>query len=330
MRKGIFYALSVLLSIVFLVEPVSSDESTGSAFITIGTGAITGLYYPTGNAIAKLINTKRKEYNIRITVETTHGSVFNINAVMRGDMEFGLVQSDRQYQAINGLAEWIDKGKQSDLRAVYSIYYESLTLVAADDTGIKTIADLKGKNVNIGYPGSGQRQNAIDVLTAVGLDFKTDINPEGVKVSEAGDLLQDNLIDAFFYTVGHPSEAIRDVTSGKRKVRFVSITGVDPLLAQHPYYSHSMIQVKNYPDVKNPVDVPTIGVKATLVTSAQTPDKIVYAIAKEVFENLASFKKLHPAYSHLTPAKMLECLSAPLHPGAMRYYREVGLVKSVK
>ncbi len=327
MQKGFFCVASILLGFVFLLEPVKSDELTGTALVTIGTGAITGLYHPTGNAIAKLINTKRQEYSIRITVETTSGSVFNVNAIMRGDMEFGLVQSDRQYQAVNGLAEWMDKGRQSDLRAVFSIYLESLTLVAADDAGIKTITDLKGKNVSIGYPGSGQRQNAMDVLTAVGLDFKKDINPEGVKASESADLLLNNLIDAFFYTVGHPSEAIRKLTSGKRKVRFASITGVDALLNRHPYYSQSVIPVKEYPGVKNTEDVPTIGVKATLVTSAKVKDEIVHAVTKEVFENLASFKKLHPAYSDLTPAGMLEGLSAPIHPGAMQYYREVGLVE---
>jgi len=329
MRKISFCTLACLFGMIaFGVEPVKSEESTGRAFVTIGTGSITGLYYPTGNAIAKLINTKRKEYGIRIAVETSSGSVFNVNAVMRGDIEFGLVQSDRQYQAVNGLAEWTDKGKHADLRAVFSIYPESLTLVVADDAGIKTIRDLRGKNVSIGYPGSGQRQNAIDVLSAVGLDFKKDINAEGIKASEAEDLLMNHLIDAFFYTVGHPSEAIREVTSGKRKVRFASITGVDALLAKHPYYCQSVIAVKNYPDVQNTADVPTIGVKATLVTSAKEPDRIVYAITKEVFENLASFKKLHPAYSALTPAGMLEGLSAPIHRGALRYYREAGLVKT--
>ncbi len=320
-----FCVVAVLLGFVFL-EPARSDESTGTVSVTIGSGAITGLYYPTSNAIAKLLNTRRQEYGIHITVEITRGSVSNINAIMRGEMQFGLAQSDRQYQAVNGLSEWSDQGKQFDLRAVFSIYHESLTLVAADNAGIKTITDLKGKNVSIGYPGSGQRQNAIDALTAVGLDFKKDINAEGIKASEAEDLLLNNLIDAFFYTVGHPSESIRKITSGKRKVRFASITGVDALLDRYSYYRKSVIPVKEYPGVKNTKDVPTIGVKATLVTSAKTPDKIVYAITKEVFQNLASFKKLHPAYSDLTPAGMLEGLSAPIHPGAMQYYRRVGLV----
>ena len=325
MQKIIFCVSAFLFGFALLSEPANSDQSTETSFVTIGTGSTIGLYYPTGNAIAKLINTQRQKYGIRITVETTSGSVFNVNAVMHGKMQFGMAQSDKQYQAVNGLFEWIEKGKQSDLRAVFSLYHESLTLIAADDAGIKKITDLRGKNVSIGYPGSGQRRNAIDVLTALGLDFKKDINAEGLKVSEAQDLLLYNLIDAFFYTVGHPSEAIRKITSGTRKVRFASIANIGALLAQYPYYSQSVIPVKEYPGAANNEDVPTIGVKATLVTSAKVPDKIVYAIAKEVFENLASFKKLHPAYSALTPAGMLEGLSAPIHPGAMRYYQEVSL-----
>ncbi len=325
MRKSIFVVSALLFSLILTAATVWSGSLTETIFVKMGSGLMTGLYYPTGNAIAKLVNAKRQEYGLHITVETTTGSVFNVNAVMKGEMEFGLVQADRQYQAVNGLAEWKEKGKQADLRAVLSLYQESLTLIAGADTGIRTIEDVRGKNVNIGYPGSGHRQNAIDVLTAVGLDLTRDINPEGIKVSDALDLFQARMIDAFFYTVGHPSEAIVKVSSGKRALRFVPITGVDALLDRHPYYSHSIIPIKHYPGAENSQDVPTIGVKATLITRAQTPAKIVYAVTKEVFENLETLKELHPAYSNLKPAGMLEGWSAPIHEGAQRYYEEVGL-----
>ncbi len=325
MRKSIYFVSVLLFSLTLTAETLRSESLVETVFVKMGSGSMTGLYYPTGNAIAKLVNAKRREYGLRITVETTTGSVFNVNAVLKGEMEFGLVQADRQYQAVNGLAEWKEKGEQTDLRAVLSLYQESLTLIAGADSGIRTIQDVKGKNINIGYPGSGHRQNAIDVLTAVGLDFTRDINPEGIKVSDAIDLFEARLIDAFFYTVGHPSEAIREVSSGKRAVWFVPITGVDALLKRHPYYSQSIIPMKHYPGAKNSQDIPTIGVKATLIARAQTPAKIVYAVTKEVFENLKSLKELHPAYSDLTPASMLEGLSAPIHEGARRYYREAGL-----
>jgi TRAP transporter TAXI family solute receptor len=301
-----------------------------TTFVTIGTGGITGVYYPTGGAIARIVNKKRKAYGIRATVESTGGSVFNVNAVMAGDLEFGVVQSDRQYQAINGLAEWKDKGPQKDLRAVFTIHPESITLVAADDSYIRTINDLKGKRVNIGNPGSGQRQNSIDGLTNAGIDYKKDLQAEGVKAAEAPGLLQDGRIDAFFYTVGHPSGAIKEATAGRRKVHFVPITGVDKLLAKYPYYAKAHIPIKLYPGATNTSDVMTFGVKATFVTSAKVPDRVVYAITKEVFENFESFKKLHPAYQVLTKQNMLEGMSAPIHPGAMKYYKESGLAKYLK
>lgn len=307
------------------VPEAAPGAATKATFITIGTGGITGVYYPTGGAIAKIVNKKREEYGIRCTVESTGGSVFNVNAIMAGDLDFGVVQSDRQYQAINGMAEWSEKGKQEDLRAVFSIHPESITLVAAVDAGINDISDLKGKRINIGNPGSGQRQNSIDALEAVGIDYEKDLTAEGIKAAEAPGLLQDGRIDAFFYTVGHPSGAIKEATAGKRKVRFASITGIDTLLAKYPYYAKASIPISLYPGAENESDVETFGVKATFVTSAKVPDNIVYAVTKEVFENFDDFKKLHPAYQVLTKEGMLEGLSAPIHPGAMKYYKEVGL-----
>lgn len=334
MKQLTVLCMAVLLGVALLAG-CGSEEQKASApaapavqkttFVTIGTGGITGVYYPTGGAIAKIVNQKKDQYGIRCTVESTGGSVFNVNAIMAGDLQFGVVQSDRQYQAVKGEAEWQDKGPQTDLRAVFSIHPESVTLVAAVDAGIKTILDLKGKRVNIGNPGSGQRQNAIDALEAVGIDYNTDLNAESIKAAEAPGLLQDGRIDAFFYTVGHPSGAIKEATAGARKVRFAAITGIDSLLAKYPYYAKSTIPVAMYPGAVNDSDVDTFGVKATFVTSAKVPDNVVYAVTKEVFDNLDQFKTLHPAFAMLTKEGMLTGLSAPIHPGAMKYYKEVGL-----
>ena len=329
MKKLIVLAIALVFGLTLLggVGPFEQKAQAGrTTFVTIGTGGITGVYYPTGGAIAKMVNKKRKEYGIRATVESTGGSVFNVNAVMAGDLEFGVVQSDRQYQAVNGMAEWKDKGKQSDLRAVFTIHPESITLVAADDSGINSIQDLKGKRVNIGNYGSGQRQNSIDALEAAGLDWESDIKAEGVKAAEAPGLLQDGRIDAFFYTVGHPNGNIKEATSGKRKVHMVPITGVDQLLAKYPYYAKAVVPMKFYSGASNEGDVETFGVKATFVTSAKVPDEVVYAITKEVFDNFEAFKKLHPAYGVLTKKNMLEGMSAPIHPGAMKYFKEAGLM----
>lgn len=337
MRKSMFVILFMVVGLIFSgcggeeKAQTETDAKTAqapqkTAFVTIGTGGITGVYYPTGGAIAKIVNQKRDVYNIRCTVESTGGSVFNVNAVLAGDLEFGVVQSDRQFQAMKGMAEWKDKGPQEDLRAVFSIHPESVTLVAAVDAGVNDIRDLKGKRVNIGNPGSGQRQNSIDALGAVGINFESDVMAEGVKAAEAPGLLQDGRIDAFFYTVGHPSGAIKEATAGARKVRFVPITGIDALLQEFPYYAKSFVPKKLYPGAQNEGDVETFGVKATFVTSAKVSDDVVYAVTKEVFENFEDFKKLHPAYAVLTKEGMLEGLSAPIHPGAMKYYKEAGLM----
>lgn len=246
---------------------------------------------------------------------------------MAGNLEFGIVQSDRQYQAWKGLAEWQEEGKQKALRSVFSIHTESITLVASKTSGITTLLDLKGKHINIGNPGSGQRQNAIDILRAISLNYQKDIQAEGFKAAELPRLLQDGRIDAFFYTVGHPSGAIKEATSGSLKVRFVPIVayGIDEWVKTVPYYAKSQIPIVYYPEVMNKQDVPTLGMKATFVTSIKVPVPIVYAIVKEVFKNLDKFKRLHPAYSLLTKESMLEGLTAPIHPGALKYYRETGL-----
>jgi hypothetical protein len=246
---------------------------------------------------------------------------------MAGDMEFGIAQSDRQYQAFNGLAEWKDKGAQKDLRSMFSIYTESVTLVASVDSGARTIKDLKGKRVNIGKIGSGGRQNAIDAFNAAGIDWKTDIKViEKGKKYDVQSMLMRGDLDAFFYTVGHPTTAIKFATVGAKKTLFIPIVNIERLLSKYPYYVKSFIPVSLYPQAANEEDVKTFGVKATFVTSAKIPDNVVYAITKEVFENLGSLKFSHPTLKMLTKESMVKGgLTAPIHPGALRYYKEAGL-----
>ncbi len=321
---------ALILLIVVMFGLTCQAPAFAKTFVTIGTGGVTGVYYPTGGAISRMVNQKASVYNIKATVESTAGSVYNINAVLSGDLEFGVAQSDRQYQAINGMAEWKKAGPQKDLRAVFSIHPESITCIAAASLNADSFAALKGKRINIGNPGSGQLQNSKDVLEAFGMTEKS-IHPEYAKAVEAPSLLQDEKIDAFFYTVGHPNGNIKEATSGRIKVSIVPISGggLDKLLTKYPYYAESFVPIKHYPNAVNKADVPSIGVKATLVSSANTSDDIVYAITKEVFDNLEAFKKLHPAYSMLTKQNMLQGLSAPIHPGALKYYKEAALLKYI-
>jgi TRAP transporter TAXI family solute receptor len=327
MKKTLAVSLAVLFCLAVYMGAAPADLQAKTTFVTIGTGGITGVYYPTGGAIAKMVNAKRDQYGIRATVESTGGSVFNINAILAGDLEFGVAQSDRQYQAVKGLAEWESKGPQKDLRAVFSIHSENVDLIAAVDSGINTIQDLKGKRVNIGNIGSGYRQNAIDALEANGLDYEKDFNSESLKAAEAPGMIQDGRLDAGFYTVGHPSGYYKEATAGTRKVKFIEIPNVDKIVAKYPYYAKAVTLIKNYPGAANDDDIPTFGVKATFVTSAKVPEDVVYAVTKEVFDNFDTFTKLHPAYEGLTKEGMLEGLSAPMHPGAMKYFKEVGLMK---
>jgi len=295
-------------------------------FVTIGTGSVTGIYYPTGGAIGQMINRKFKHYRIKATVESTSGSVYNTNAVLRGDLDFGVVQSDRQYQAYHGLAEWAGRGPQTTLRSVFSVHPESITLVASEPSGIRTVGEMRGKRINLGNIGSGHLQNSRDVLRAAGVT-EEEFDAEYVRALEAPGLLQDGRIDAFFFTVGHPNSSIEESTFGRIRVRLIPVAGevAERLLRKYPYYAASVIPHEHYPKALNDEDVASIGVKTTFVTSAQTPEKVVYAITREVFENFEDFKQLHPAYKGLTRVDMLRGLSAPLHPGALRYYREVGL-----
>ena len=325
MLKKFFVAA---LSAAVLMTGALATDALAAKFATIGTGGITGVYYPTGGAIAKIINAKKAEYNIRASVESTGGSKFNINAINKGDLEFGIAQADTQYMAVKGLGDW--EGKPvSKLRFVFALAPEAVTFVAAEDSGIKSLADVKGKTVNLGDPGSGNRVNALQVFKEIGLKPGDDFRGEGLKPADAPHTLQDGRIDGFFYTVGHPNGNIKEATAGKRKCRIVPITGMENLLKQSPYYSMTKIDMKQYPDATNAADgtVETLGILATFVTSADVDADIVYAITKEVVENLEEFKKLHPALGAITKESLLEGRTAPLHPGAEKYFKEAGLIK---
>jgi hypothetical protein len=211
---------------------------------------------------------------------------------------------------------------------MFAIHPEAVTILSAADKNINSVSDLKGKVVNIGAPGTGQRVNALDLFAAAGIDEK-DVTIEGIKPAEAAGMLQDGRIDAYFYTVGHPNGSIKEAVAGARKVAFVPVDAdlVAKLTADQPYYAPADIPVAQYPGVTNTADVPTFGVKATICTSADVPDDVIYTVTKEVFENIEELRKLHPALAVLTRENMMQGLSAPLHPGAIKYFQEVGLIK---
>ena len=316
-------AFGALFALGIAAAPAVGQES----FVSIGTGGVTGVYYPTGGAICRMMSKTRAEHGIRCGVESTGGSVFNINAIRGGELQFGVAQSDWQYHAMNGTSQFEETGPFEDLRAVFSIHPEPFTVVARADAGIATFDDLKGKRVNVGNPGSGQRGTMEVLMEAKGWTMDDFALASELQAAEQSQALCDNNIDAMIYTVGHPSGSIQEATTACDSV-LVSVTGaeVDQLVADNPFYRIATIPGGMYRGTDE--DVQTFGVGATLVTSAQVPDDAVYALVKAVFSDIDQFRGLHPAFANLDPKEMAnDGLSAPLHPGAEKYFKEEGLVE---
>jgi TRAP transporter TAXI family solute receptor len=284
------------------------------------------VYYPTGGAICRLVNKGRKDHGIRCSVESTGGSVYNVNTIRAGELDMGVAQSDIQYYAYNGTGKFADQGPFKELRAVFSIHPEPFTVVARADSGIKTFDDLKGKRVNIGNPGSGQRDTMDVVMAAKGWSVDDFALASELKPAEQSQALCDNKIDAMIYTVGHPAGSIQEATTACDSV-LVDVSGpeIDKLVADNPYYRVATIPGGMYRG--NPEDVKTFGVGATFVTSTKTDEDVIYNVVKAVFDNFDEFKKLHPAFAILKKEEMIkDGLSAPLHDGAVKYYKEAGLM----
>ncbi len=318
-------SLSMLAASVGLAASMMAPAAVAQQkFVTIGTGGVTGVYYAAGGAICRLMNKDRAKHGMRCSVESTGGSVFNVNTIRAGELDFGVAQSDVQYNATKGLKQFEKDGPYKELRAVFSLHPEPFTILARKEAGIKSIEDLKGKRFNIGNPGSGTRAAADELIAALGWKLSDFGLVSELKADEHGAALCDNKIDAFIYGVGHPSANIQDPTT-TCGAKLVPITGpaVDKLVATAPYYAKVDIPGGLY--AGNPNPTPTYGVLATLVTSSNTSDGAVYELVKVVFENFDDFKKLHPALAHLDPKHMIkDGLSAPLHPGAVKYYKEKG------
>jgi TRAP transporter TAXI family solute receptor len=305
----------------------SASAMAQQNFVTIGTGGVTGVYYAAGGAICRLLNKDRKTHGIRCSVESTGGSAFNVNTIKEGELDFGMAQSDVQYNAYKGLESFKDGGAHTDLRAVFSIHPEPFTVLAHPNAGVTKFEDFKGKRFNVGNPGSGTRSSMERLLGAMGWTLADFSLASELKADEHGPALCDGKIDGFFYGVGHPSANIQDPTT-TCAAKLVPLTGevVDKLVAENPYYAKAVIPGGLY--ANNPDDTETFGVLATLVTSAKVPDESVYQLTRAVFENFDEFKSLHPAFANLDPAKMVsEGNSAPLHPGAEKYFKEKGWLK---
>ncbi|ANY15337.1 TAXI family TRAP transporter solute-binding subunit [Bordetella pseudohinzii] len=304
----------------------STPASAQQKFVSIGTGGVTGVYYAAGGAICRLVNKDRSSHGIRCSVESTGGSVFNANTIKAGELDLGVVQSDVGYNAYHGEGQFKQAGAFPKLRSVFSIHPEPFTVVARKEANIGKFEDFKGKRFNVGNPGSGTRASMEELLSSMGWTLKDFSLASELRPDEHGSALCDGKIDGFFYGVGHPSANIQDPTTSCG-AKLVSLTGpaVDKLVAKYPYYAHATIPAGLYPN--NPQETKTYGVTATFVTSADVPQETVYLVVKAVFDNFEDFKKLHPAFANLKKEDMVKNgLSAPLHPGAEKYFKEKGLL----
>ena len=338
MRKlfgmGAALALAAGVSLAGVSAPAPAQAAGKKIYIAIGTGGPTGVYFVAGNAICRMVHKEaaegRKEgrkNGIRCSAPSTGGSNYNIGQIMEGELDFGVAQSDWQYHAYHGDGgPWKDKGPQTKLRAVFSIHPEPFQIIVGKDSGINSWDDLKGKRVNIGNPGSGQRGTMEVLMAAHGTkasDFKAATELTSTEQAKA---LCDGKIDAFGYSVGFPNAGVAVATDGC-DARIINLDGPieKKLVAEYPYYAFATIPKGTYKTATS--DITTFGVKATFVTNADTPDDVVYEVVRSVFENIDDFRSLHPAFAHLDPKSMVkDGLSAPLHPGAIRYYKEKGLM----
>jgi len=326
MKRHAFTAAAfsgALLGAAMFSAPAIAQER----FITIGTGGETGVYFVVGQSVCRMINRGSDEHNIRCNAPSTSGSVANVNSMKSGELDMGVVQSDVQYRAYKGEENFADDGPWEEMRAVFKMHGEPLTVVARADSGIEHFSDFPGKRVNIGNPGSGQRNTMNVLMDAMGWTEETFALASELDAAEQAAALGDNNIDAMVYVVGHPNGSIQEATTTV-DANLIPVTGpeVDELIETYPYYSKSVIPGGLYRG--NDEDVETFGVSATFVTHAGLDEDIVYETVKAVLENFDRYKRLHPAFENLEEEDMIsQGLTAPLHEGAARYYRERGWIE---
>jgi TRAP transporter TAXI family solute receptor len=319
LSAGLCLSLSVFLK--------TDHAFAGDEMISVGAGNVVGVYYAACSGMAKIFNQKRGEHHQWLVAVASQGGVENINNVLEGKVEFGLASVNMLGRAMGGQAPWT-ASPPTNLQAVLGLYTEALTIVVAGDKKIETVADLKGKRVNIGAPGSSDQVYARPILNGAGLQM------EEMKIleepsSKASDLLEEKKIDAYFFTDAHPDLSVREATSGKRKARLLPLERrlIESCLAANPILKAVAISTDYYPGLENRTAVPTVGAQAVLFTREGMSEETVYRIVKEVMTHLELFRRQQPALAGLTAKEMAQVPVIPLHPGARRYFLEAGLLK---
>lgn len=318
-RRGL-----LALAAVVAVAGVSAAVAQTPAFFRIGTGGTGGTYYPVGGMIANAISSPPQLVS---TAVASNGSVANINAIVGGNMESGFSQADVAYWAYTGTGVFDGKPKTTDLRSIANLYPESIHIVVRKGSGLKSVADLKGKRVSLDEPGSGSLINARAVLAAYGITEK-DIHPEYLKPNQAAEKMKDGAVDAFFITGGYPMSAITELATSGGGVELLPIDGdgAAKLMKDAPFFAKDEIPAGTYKDVGA---TPTLAVGAQWVTSAKVPDEVVYNVVKAMWSDKtrAVLDAGHAKGKLIRKETALNGLAVPLHPGAEKFYKEAGLLK---
>ncbi|WNJ98557.1 TAXI family TRAP transporter solute-binding subunit [Thalassospiraceae bacterium LMO-JJ14] len=323
LRKFSFVGAAMFLAIssAAAVSPVKAAE-----FITLGTGGVTGAYYGVGGAICRLVNKDRKTHGVRCSVESTGGSVYNVNTIRAGEMDVAIAQSDVQWLAYKGVGKFKESGPFKELRSIFAVHPEAVTIIARKEANIKHVDDLVGKRVNIGDPGSGTLAVWETMWPALGHSNDDLKMAAQLKSAETPAALCDDKIDAINWVAGHPFAGMIEASSNCGAV-LAEVSGpkIDALVASKPYFRYATIPGGLYKGTPN--DVKSFGVGAVFISSTKSSPDTVYQLVKAVFENFDAFKGLHPALATLKKEEMIENAKAtPFHEGAVRYFKENGLM----
>ncbi|AIL64723.1 TRAP transporter solute receptor, TAXI family [Rickettsiales bacterium Ac37b] len=316
----------VTISTMLVIDSDFSWQASQAVekFVIIGTGKVTGVYYPTGSAICRMVNRYRRTNSIRCSIDPSNGSLDNIQSLKNKTFDLGIIQSDIQYNAYNGIDNFANDGPDKSLRSIFSLHNDDFTVVVRSDSGIKTIEDLKGKKINISSKGSGSREMLQTIMDLYGLTSENFIFSE-LTSSEESFALCNNKIDAIIASVGHPNAAIQEV-SALCDITIIPITGnnIEKLLKDYSYYTKSTIPGGLY--AGNPNNIPTFSVKVSIITREDVNDNVIYQVVKSLFDHFDVFRNLHPVLHNLVPKDMIQNNIIPIHKGAERYYKEKGLL----
>lgn len=318
------HRVNLLLVVLFLALTVSFDSySASKKFISIGTASISGVYYPVGAALCKMVN--KISEDIQCSVQSTPGTIYNMNALRNNDIDIGIGQADCEYNAYNGCDIFAKNGPMSNLRTLFLIHSDVFTVIARKDSNIVNLNDIKGKKINIGSIGTGVRDTVNQLMKVKGWSVEDFKLASELKSSEQAQALCDNKIDVMIDVIGHPNGSVQEASATCDTVIIpIDEETTKELLERYPYYHRYVIPGGMYIGIDHDID--TFAVRTSVLSTAEADDEIIYQVVKASFQGFRRLKLLHPVLSDLTKQAMVGINSAPFHEGAIRYYKEVGLL----